>query len=484
MKKAGKSIFFAFFLLLPAQPYRGLYAQDLDLLISSLMNFHELRVIGLREVQNRPLEVHSRVVYDDVFRKRVNGIAALAWSNVAWEVDTFIPWSRASASYAMQVSYHGNDFWFQNQRDRTALYVDSQSAAGGGAFQLARAKAGRLVGGGLAFRSSSHETPVMIRDFPESDNNSMNTFFLDWIEPTFGRQLDIDGHAESYIPMLFASAQVFQRKRLTLSLSRSLLSTNPEMLYVNTSNKPELAGDRKISAAFEAIQDLIDIGLEDELSGTRISLTLFDTRMGLKIDNNPPPADPILLDYEYLGNAQGGRSGFALRYSMESDHYSLGLGLGRSYYSGEFSLNTPVLGYYENFFPIAHAADGKVAGSSFTQSVEAGAAGAIGSTESSLRLCYMHSFFDLRLDGDASLEFNLISTPIDHPLKYHVHVLSLGGELIRSFGPVTGSYSFNQLIPFAVRVDDSPIWFSEEVAGVSTRSRGGGIHQVTLYYQW
>lgn len=482
-RKGRKGIFFLL-LLLSIFYIEGIVGQNLDPLISSLMNFPRFDAIRLEELRNRSTEVSSRFVYNDLFRKQVNGVSALTWNGVIWDIEAFVARPGARFGHAINLFYRGSRRWFENKKDRTALYVNDQNAVSHGGFQLAIADGRALLGVGLEVYSASSETPIGIKDFPSSKNSAMHKYFLDWLEPTFGRELDITANTELQKPILFLSIPTFRRKLITLFLAHSSFSSRPEIVYVNSSNKPELAGNRKIDIPFKSEGNLFDISLENENQSSSVSATFFRSKFSLSFDNNPPQTAPILLDYEELGHGEGSRRGFSFKYGVKYKNYVLRFGLGRSHYSAKFEINTPVLGYYKNAFPIAHGVVGEVVGNSFSQTVEATFQKRIISTESLLKVGYTHSFFGFRLDGDALLEFNLISIPVHHPLRYHVHIVEIAWTLERRFGPYSGFYSFTQFIPFVVRSDTGPIRLSQDVPDVSTKSRGGGIHQFVVSYQW
>ena len=482
-RKRGKGIFLPVLLLLIFY-IEGIVGQNLDPRISSLMNFPRFDVIRLEELRHRSVEARSRFVYNDLFRKQVNGVSALTWNGVIWDIDAFVARPGARFGYAINLFYQGSRRWFENKKDRTALYVNDRNAANRGGFQLAITDGRRLLGVGLEVYSASSETPIWIKEFPGSKNSATLKYFLDWLEPTFGRQLDITANTELQKPILFVSIPTFRRKLVTLILAHSSFLSRPEILYVNSSNKPELAGNRKIDIPFKSEGNLFDINLKNENQSSSVSATFFRSKFRLSFDNNPPQTAPILLDYEELGHGDGSRRGFSLKYGVKYKNYLLRFGLGRSRYWTKLKINTPVLGYYKNVFPIAHGVVGKVVGNSFSQTVEVSFEKRIIFTESFLKIGYTHGFFRFMLDGDALLEFNLISIPVHHPLRYHVHIVEIAWRLERRFGPYSGFYSFTQFIPFVVRRDTSPIRLSQDVPDVSTKSRGGGIHQFVISYQW
>jgi len=351
-------------------------------------------------------------------------------------------------------------------------------------FQLAVYDGVRLFGIGLEGLRLRHETPVLIKYYPTSENRFMQLYFLDWLEPTFGRELSITGSRETLKPSIYIALPVWPGELLSLSLSHSVTTMTPVIGYNNSSNKPELTGNRAIDIGLRAREDVLLLKLEDESAGTTISAALFNSRFAFNLDNNPPQTEPIQLDHDSLGQGEGGRSGFGLCYSRATESFRLELGLGRGSYTGKAELNTPVLGYYAKIFPVSHAVEGKLKGHSNTQQIKATLYRSVFGIQSSLLAGYSHGFFDLHVEGEAQLEFNLVSVPVDHPLQYHLHLFELSCRLTSSRGPVSGYYCFTQYLPFLKRADESPIRLFREVPGIKVDSRGGGVHQLALSFRW
>ena len=472
--------FLFFFLILPGQESN---AQNLDLFFSSLMNFPSLQVITKEELEDHPKEISFLFSYNDFYRKQVNNVPVLKCYGRVWGINGFIPFSGKRFQSSVSFFFKDSHRWFQNRMDRTALYVKDSAEISDVGIQLAMTDGSIFYGIGFEWYSTDFDTPVLIKAFPVSKSETMHEYFLDWIEPNFGRQLNITGKNNIQKPILFGSIPIFQKKRLGFIFTHSSSSIHPQIFYANSSNKSELTGDRKIDMPFKYQENIIDISMSTKETGSKISAILFDSRFQFYLDNNPPPTYPILLDFKELGDGKGSRSGFSVKYLKEFGKQFIQFGLGNSNYLGKFDINSPVLGYYGNIFPISHRVKGKITGKSFSQLIEIGLSKTFFSMKSFLLIGYSHGFFNLKVNGHALLEFNLVSVPVHHPLQYHIHVITMNWQLSRKLGPVLARYSFYQFIPYIKRSDTSPIRITKEIEGVETKSRGGGIHQFVFSFQ-
>ena len=120
----------------------------------------------------------------------------------------------------------------------------------------------------------------------------------------------------------------------------------------------------------------------------------------------------------------------------------------------------------------------------------------------SLHCMYTHGYYDLLIDGDAQLEFDLISVPVYSTLNYHVHLFDFRGNVKQQIGKTNIIFSFGQIIPIIKRADSSPIKFKQEIKPqpkpqeindileeddyiyVETRHRGGISYSISIEYNW
>lgn len=131
--------------------------------------------------------------------------------------------------------------------------------------------------------------------------------------------------------------------------------------------------------------------------------------------------------------------------------------------------------------PIAHSAKGKLShDSSFSQQLGCDFSFRIGKTKSRLLSSCTHSRFWLRLQGDAKLEFGLISTPINYPIYIDATLLDFSYQLEVRMSKFSVYYSVQQMVPIFKWLDDSPFRTREEIPDVMVDERGGQFHEFSI----
>lgn len=446
------------------------------------MNFHNIEMITIEDIQEQTKEVSIRFLYNDYYRKWIKNQKVLAWNGNGWQLASFYSRHGKKLNYGIQMDIVDSESYFHNTRDRTAINIQDRRALYSANIQIAATDSVALFGVGLNLGTTEYKTPIKIKEYPNSENAAMRTFFLDWLEPTFGKKINLDGYRLIRQPQIFASIPVYKKNRLTLLYRYSYSRYNPTISYENSSNIPELTGQRKITVPGELKESVFNVNLTNVPNQLQLSLLYFMTRIDFNVDNNPPMTEPNLLDLEKLGNGKGDRQGVALKLMGSNEHYQLLIGLGYSHIFFSLELVTPVLGRI--VLPISHGIEGDITGTSTTQRIELTYTKVFRYLETNFLFGYTHGFYDFLIDGDAQLEFNLTSQPIHHPLQYQAHLWEFRGQFERQLGPVTIVYSFNQLIPIVKRTDSSPIKFKEKDIIVNTSHWGGGVHSISFWYRW
>ncbi|UCH11083.1 MAG: hypothetical protein JSU61_04115 [Fidelibacterota bacterium] len=458
-------------------------AQRMESLLFSFLNFPAVQFITRDEIDTYQLEVNSGIRYDDTYRKRVNDRLALTWNSTTEELAAFLPYTKGrltSGIHARFSSYRGH---FRNTKDRTAVALVDDAKGNSLHVGIALTDGSRVLGANLEGITHQHAAEVEFKAYPSATNLAMRMYFLDWLEPTFGRVWDINSTYRMLKPTIMAGVPLPDERRLDLLISHTRIRLRPRVHYTNSSNKTELTGNRMIDLMLEIDESVLALGVENERRGTLWKAVFFDSPLMLDTDNHSPPT-PVNLDYYSLGNGHFHRRGFNLQLLKEAASIAIELGIGTSRYASRLKMNTPVLGYYAGILPISHAAKGKLEGTSFSQRFKAQVSPVIPGIRPALIAGYTHGYYDLFIDGEGHLEFNLVSVPIDHPYQFHLHLVELGASLTFRRGPVFGRYAFTQLLPFITRVDKSPMRFHEKVPGITPQSRGGGVHQLTFSYRW
>lgn len=461
-----------------------LIAQDIGPLLESLMNFPQVTILHIDEIRTGQPEVNLGINYGDHYRKKLDDQPVLAWNSSETATGAFWPHKIGRFHSIFQANYRHYQGLFENQDDRTAIGLRYSSSVSSGYAGWTFSDGSWLVNLGIAGRSSRSQAHANIKAFPRSANLLMRKFLLDWLEPALGRTWDMSGASKYINPSIMASIPTKGGRRLSIYYSQASFTSTPRMEYINSSNKLELAGDRSIDMQIWAEEYILAIGTEWPLKGSSLVVTVFNSPVSITTDNNPPAGDPVQLDFDTLGDITGGRYGLALQLSRDFGTATMLIGMGGGVYQYDIEMRTPVLGYYLGIFPVSHAATGKLTGHSFSQKIHTTINRDIMNTNASFALGYIHSLYDLEIDGDAQLEFNLLAVPIRYPLQFHQHLVQMSMGLKAGYGPLRYNYKFDQYIPFITRVDDSPLAIYEKIPDARVRHRGGGVHQVTLSYHW
>ncbi|MEE9466263.1 MAG: hypothetical protein V3W14_11910 [Candidatus Neomarinimicrobiota bacterium] len=448
------------------------------------MNFPQVTILHIDEIKTRKPEVNLGIIYGDHYRKQLNDQPILAWNSNEAATGAFWPHKIGRFYSIFQANYRHYQGHFENQDDHTAVGLQYSSSVSSGYAGWTFYDGLWLVSLGIAGSISSSQASANIKAFPTSSNVLMGKYFLNWLEPALGRTWGISGASTYLNPSIMASIPTKGGRRLSIYYSQASFTPTPQMDYINSSNKLELAGNRSIDLQIRADEYILAFATERPLKGSSLVVTLFNSPVSVATDNNPPAGDPVQLDFDTLGVIVGGRYGLALQLSKDFGTATMLIGMGGGVYQGELKLNTPVLGYYWDILPISHAVTGKLTGHSFSQKIHTTINRDIMNTRVSFALGYIHSRYDLEIEGDAQLEFNLLAVPIHYPLQFRLQVVQMSLCFEAGQGPLQYNYKFDQYIPFITRIDDSPFAFYEKIPDARVRHRGGGVHQVTLSYHW
>jgi len=136
-------------------------------------------------------------------------------------------------------------------------------------------------------------------------------------------------------------------------------------------------------------------------------------------------------------------------------------------------------------FPISHGVGGEITGTNSSQKISFNYNKLYKNIKFELLSSYTHGYYDLLIDGDAQLLFNLISTPVFYTLNYHAHFFDFQGNIKQQIGNINIIYSLNQIIPIIRRTDSSPIRFKQEPQTEFTyKHKGGSSYSINIQYNW
>ncbi|MCF7851605.1 MAG: hypothetical protein K9M85_08085 [Candidatus Marinimicrobia bacterium] len=437
--------------------------------------------LSLADLQQTQVTLSTAYTYQNYYRERTPGIGSQSLAGEGNALKLFAVNTAKHMNYGVSMRLEEGQEEFSNMNADLSVNTEYLHKTRDLALQIAIAGKRILWGVGLDQGNRTMSAPMVINKYPESEDSQMTRYFLDWLEPSFGNQLNFQGEFEVTGLQTFSTFVLGRDLMMNLNYRVSDQSMAPALEYVNNSNIPELQGDRQMIFDLALVNQCLEIGFERPQWSLSPGFSLHNSSVDMTIDN-PLPED-VIDDFKELGWFEFSRKGAALSLDYEGRGFDLESGIGYSQWGTRTELKTPVLGRYW-FFPISHAAQLDISGRSISQRLILHRELTNGGLSIAMNAGYQHAYFNLRVSGEAELEFNIRSVPIDYPYQFHLHVIFLGVPLSYTFKSFILGYEFNQLIPWFERVDDSDLRFQGEGTRPGKIVRGGGQHRLGLTYVW
>ncbi len=475
-RKRKKATFFLFliFSLSSVQP------QEVYEIIYNLLNDYSTRRSTITDLQFPYLQVGSGYSVHNYYREKTGtAITQILEDDVK---DLFIEYitknQKLSRGYSIELGSQA--LTYSNQTAQVAVTGDLRNQVTKTNLALALLFPNNLlVRAGIKLKDSEFSMPVSINEFPLSTDKMMNTFFLDWLQPSFGDSLRLYGDSQIINPDLTAILPLSGKLDLNLGVSYTSHIFSPVLSYQNNSNIVELTGQRKIDCPGNRDNITLTMGLGFKSLNLTPVLTVFTNSLDLKFKNQLPP--DVIDDFPQLGSASFNQAGGELLLKKEWKKLELSAGMGYSKWNISSEVTTPVLGRYI-LFPVAHSVEMDLNGSILSEQIALKYCIPTGNIINIISADYTHGYYTTDMNGAAHLEFNLASTPIDYDILFHLHLLHFHYQLDYTWEYLTLSYGYHQYLPWTRRVDDSPVKFSS-ASDIPDRSiTGGGHHQIRLSY--
>jgi hypothetical protein len=451
------------------------YSLDLTEAFYSVFGFPKSEIVSFWDICSREQQLSTKYSYLDIYRKKINNRTVLSTRDSQYSIFGFFPLrsNEVNSAIAFRIDY--DDLNFTNNEDRTSIigksYLNSITAS----IQYAATKGIGLIGAGLYVNPGELIADLNVKSFPTSSDEAMNEFFLKWLEPSFGENLNISSRINVYKMQLWASTPISDIYRLQLTVHKKMWGSNFVANYFNSTNKIELNGERTLELPIKNKETVTSLSLNsNDKFLQNLELGLLLNGIELTTNNNPPH----FTDFETLGGGKLSYYGLFTNCILQNSLWKIHLGLSySSINSSSFNMNTPVLGYYEDLAPISHGVKGEIQnGTSFSQKLGCELNIKVSGFLNNFSMLYIHSRYDLWIKGDALLEFGIISTPIDDPVNLDANLWDLKYEIMYIAKNFNIHYSVEQLIPIFKRLDDSTVSLKSDVHGVETDNMGGLIH--------
>ena len=460
-------------------------SQEISSSIYSLLNFHSHQIITPSSIYTQPSEISSRFVYNDYYRKYINGQQKIDWNGYNREISTWHSYIGKDLNHGFKTNIQFSESDFQNIQDKKALHLQNNKEFNSIDFQIALSDDKSLVGAGMAYRKTKNSMPILITEFPGSLNDDINEYFLDFLEPTFGENVSINGNSILKNPLIFTSFPLNEQYYMTILCSHFSQKYNIDIHYTNSSDYDELRGNRSIEIPAGIRNSFIQAILSKKSGSIQTSTTYFNTDINLPFNNILPSnyENPVIQDNDTLGYIRGSHKGGSIELNYSRNNYQLLFGLGLGNLSGAVEMVTPVLGKKFFFLPIFHGVKGKITGANSSQKISINYNKIFKNTEFDILSSYTHGYYDILIDGDAYILAHLTSTPVSSTLNYHVHFFDFWGNIKQQIGSINIICSINQIIPIIKRTDSAPIKFTHETE-YSPEHRGGLSYSISIEYSW
>ena len=479
-----------------------LNSQNISRTIYSLLNFHDYEIITNNNLNIQTSNISSIILYNDYYRKYFHDHKKIGFYGNSWNISSWHSHIGDKINYGLKTKVQFNEYRYQNIHDQKALSIQNHQNINSINSLIGFKKGEYVLGGGLHYMQFDNNMPLTINEFPTSDKQSFNDYFLDFLEPTFGDSLNVNVESLLQNPMIFSTFPIYKQYQMSILYNHSHQKHNSKIHYRNSSNIDNLQGNRSIEIQTEFNNRFIKTNLSNKLSSVQTSLCYFITDINLTFNNILPPnyEHPVIQDLDKLGYIKGTYNGGSMELIYTKNNYQLLLGLGSGTLSMSTELVTPVLGKKVILIPmpISHGVEGKITGESSSQRISMNYNKLMKNTKLNFLSSYTHGYYDLIIDGDAQLEFGLISVPIFNTIKYNVHFIDLQGSMIRKLGNVNIIFSCTQIIPIisnwksatvesleSSTSNELPSTVPNETDDVNYKDhRGGRTYSINIQYNW
>ncbi len=458
----------------------NLNAIELGETLYSILNFSNLQVINLTDFSNLKKQISTGYIYKDIYRKKVENSLNIFSNDRSSKFYLSYPFKYQNVAHIVEFNLIYDLFEFSNCKDYTALKSLSNLKKSHLNLLYCANYHSKVFGIKVNYSQLNSTNKINIETFPISNDDNLNNFFLDWLEPTFSNNINskLIFHNTNFLG--WYSFPIKKNQRIMLKIAYKYLKGNMDGKYFNNSNKLELQGNRKIDFPISKplYQASISINYKNSIIKT-LELGGLVENWKFEADNNFKG----MIDFRNLGRGQFERHGIFSNLKAKIFNIHIHGSLTYTKYTGFFNLSTPVLGFYETLIPISHNAEGKISESfCFSQRIKGYKHISLGKSAHEFSVSYCQARYNFYLKGKANLEFGLISTPIDAKIKLNAYLWDFSYQTKYQFKYFDLIYDFNQLIPFTKRKDHSDFKISSEAPKIKKNYRGGQMHSLFITY--
>jgi len=426
---------------------------------------------------------------EDILRKYAEGIRLARFYGESKGLSVSLPVSRGGVFHHFRFQVLGKSFQYDGQSRGGGWSGGLKTEGMTGRMQYAVGRGGNRFGVSILWEESSgRNQEVRLEEFPhDRDDRDMNRFFLDLLEPTFGREITYnweEGRQEVEVGGVWALPEGSQ-----MGIKMRFEEGRPRVriAYTNSGSRKELRGRRRADLRQKWSGWRGEIAIEHRLTSNwylrpELGWASQKWEAAVRQRDVPESAGGVLLDLLELGDGEGRWQGLDLKLRGTWDQSGRFraewvLGWGRSTFSGEGKGTTPVLGFSLRTLPISHRGEMELSGDIVSRTgsfkvkrewkrfgLDVGAMAA-------------HAEIGARVWGEGEMEFGLSVNPIRKVLPYDLELyrfLLIPSAQVSDWGCL--EYEITQyLVELAQRGKPREKHPGEKI-------QGGTSHRLTLKY--
>jgi len=369
-----------------------------------IAGFHTGQTIDINDVLEWTPALSVSHRFGNIYRKKISEAIASSVLQQNSELSFSYPFSTGQSSHIISIQSRFRTITGNNQEDATAVSANLSGQGTDSRLLWAGTDGIGFLALGIRYAADTYESDINIQQFPVSDTENINEYFLNWLPSTFGNSIDVPTATQVLEIEAWGSTKVSD-KRVRLYFDRLQTNNDFTFNYLNSSNNATLSGKRQLDLPVSTRNTLASIALISP--GKIISFTsmeIFSTKITLDTDHRSFGA----TDFQNLGNGNLSRTGISIRSGISVYKNEFQVGISTIDYSAKFLLKTPLLGYAADpiigleIIPIAHWADGKLGNSkSFSQLIGWSRKFQIHNTNLLFSGEYIHTKYKFNIQGDA-----------------------------------------------------------------------------------
>ena len=413
----------------------------------------------------------------NIYSKRTNCVKTLSFTERQALFSLRPPLSFVGqGKFNLALTLVRDEIRFNNEKDLTSVITDYSLDYNNVNLRASFNGNRKLIYFDFGYGFAASDGIVKIRSYPYSNDELMNRFFLDWLEPTFGKRL----FTRVKVSNMRLTTSFLKRGKILspgFLVSKRISNNDIEIEYSNSSNKEELTGSRKLTVPFDINSSIVGFFLEDNAKRMVLSLLLFEDKIFLDTDNNPP----AFTDFESLGYFKLYRKGVSISSLFKFKKAVFEAGASGYTFTSKLDMRTPVLGYFSKILPISHGVEGNIDnGKAHFWHLSLQNEHNFLFFKDVANISYSYGCLTSTVNGEAKLEFGLVSTPIHGELKYLIRLFDIAYRISLPLESLGIHFMINQFIPFVKRLDKSKIKFRKEYPDRKISYKGGFKFSISI----